>query len=102
MEFVFVNDLQTILNEYTPIENYEFDDELLIQIMNIAEDYFIQKNKDERELSKIESVRKLMLPYYRNDSQLLDINIRHLLHKVKKSTALKRTYQRVKKFFFKF
>jgi hypothetical protein len=100
LEFVFVNDLSVILNEYTPIKDYEFCDELLVQIMNIAEEYFIQKDKTEREQSKISSIKKLMLPYYRNDEKLLDIHISHLYHKVKKSTVIKRLYQRTKNFFF--
>lgn len=100
MEFVFVNDLSVILNEYTPIKDYEFCDELLVQIMNIAEEYFIQKDKTEREESKSKSIKKLMMPYYRDDEKLLDIHISHLYHKVKKSTLIKRLYQRTKKFFF--
>ena len=100
MEFVFVNDLSVILNEYTPIKDYEFCDELLVQIMNIAEEYFIQKDKTEREESKSKSIKKLMMPYYRDDEKLLDIHISHLYHKVKKSTVIKRLYQRTKNFFF--
>ena len=53
MEFVFVNDLKIILDEYSPIKEFEFCDELLVQIMNIAEEYFIQKDKTEREESKL-------------------------------------------------
>ena len=100
MEFVFVNDLSVILKEYTPVKEYEFCDDLLVQIMNIAEDYFIQKSSSEREESKSSSIKKLMLPYYRDDEKLLDIHISHLYHKVKKSTLIKRLYQRTKKFFF--
>jgi hypothetical protein len=100
LEFVFVNDLSVILNEYTPVKDYEFCDELLVQIMNIAEEYFIQKNKTEREESKTSSIKKLMLPYYRDDEKLLDIHISHLYHKVKKSNIAKRMYQRTKNFFF--
>ena len=100
MEFVFVNDLKVILDEYSPIKEFEFCDELLVQIMNIAEEYFIQKDKKEREESKLLSIKKLMLPYYRNDEKLLDIHIRHLKHLVKKSNVLKRIYQRTKNFFF--
>ena len=100
MEFVFVNDLKVILDEYSPIKEFEFCDELLVQIMNIAEEYFIQKDKTEREESKLLSIKKLMLPYYRNDEKLLDIHIRHLHHLVKKSNVFKRVYQRTKNFFF--
>lgn len=100
MEFVFVNDLSVILKEYTPVKDYEFCDDLLVQIMNIAEDYFIQKKRADREESKASSIKKLMLPYYRDDEKLLDIHISHLYHKVKKSTLIKRLYQRTKKFFF--
>ena len=100
MEFVFVNDLKIILDEYSPIKEFEFCDELLVQIMNIAEEYFIQKDKTEREESKLLSIKKLMLPYYRNDEKLLDIHIKHLKHLVKKSNVFKRVYQRTKNFFF--
>ena len=64
MEFVFVNDLKVILDEYSPIKEFEFCDELLVQIMNIAEEYFIQKDKTEREESKLLSIKKLILPNY--------------------------------------
>ena len=100
MEFVFVNDLKVILDEYSPIKEFEFCDELLVQIMNIAEEYFIQKDKTEREESKLLSIKKLMLPYYRNDEKLLDIHIKHLKHLVKKLNVFKRVYQRTKNFFF--
>ena len=102
MKYIFVSDLQLILNEYKPSNNEnDLNDELLLEILNIAEEYFIYPlNKDEREQTKKECIAKLMLPYFRNDEVLLDKTINHIFHKVKKSTVLKRCYQRFKRFFF--
>lgn len=97
----FLYDLKTVLKEYNPAnpEN-ELNDELLIQILNIAEEYFFTpKSKDERETLKHECVLELMLPYFRNDEKLLEKTIANVFHKVKKSTVLKRVYQRFKFFF---
>ena len=54
MKYIFISDLQLILNEYKPSnDENDLNDELLLEILNIAEEYFIYPlNKDEREQTK--------------------------------------------------
>ena len=96
---LFQNDLQVLLNEYLP-QNYQLDTELLIHILNIAEQFFIYGSKNEREEQKTASVKKLMLQYFRDDEELLDSMIGLVWHKVNKSNFLKRFYYRMKNKFF--
>ena len=97
----FVNDLSIVLVEYSPdnLDN-QLNDELLLELLNVAEAYFFYpKNKDDRNAIKKECVVELMLPYFRNDLQLLNKTIELLQHKVKKSSLMKRLYQRAKNVF---
>lgn len=96
---LFLNDLQVLLNEYVP-KNYQLDTELLVHILNISEQFFIYGSKTEREEQKAESVKKLMLKYFRNDEELLESMIDLVWHKVEKSNVFKRCYQRMKNKFF--
>jgi hypothetical protein len=96
---VFINDLKVVLNEFDPKE-HTYNDELLLCVVNIAEHFFVFGNKEERESVKRESIREVMLPYFRNDKELLEKTIMHIWHLVKKSNAFKRSIQRLKLFFF--
>lgn len=100
---IFLSDLSIVLKEYPPDdENNELNDELLIEILNITEDYFFYPlNKVERENVKKDVVLELMLPYFRNDPKLLEKTIGHVYHKVKKSSFRKRLWQRFKYFFLR-
>jgi hypothetical protein len=102
MQHTFTNDLKFILNEYSPNDkDNELNDELLLEVLNISEEYFIYPlKKKEREEVKRDCVVQLMLPYFRGDELLLNKTIAHLWHRVKKSTLCKRVYQRLKNFFF--
>jgi hypothetical protein len=100
LKYTFVNDLSIVLKEYDPTDpSNELNDELLLEIMNISEEYFICKCKTTREELKTESVKSLMLPYFRNDEKLLDKTISHIYHKVKKSSVIKRVWKRFTFFF---
>ena len=100
LKSTFVNDLSVVLKEYDPKDlSNELNDELLLEIMNISEEYFICKSKTTRDDLKYESVKTLMLPYFRNDEKLLDKTISHIYHKVNKSTVVKRIWKRFKFFF---
>lgn len=101
MKATFVNDLSVILKEYSPNDtDNDLNDELLLEILNIAEEYFIYPyNKQEREQIKKESVFMLMKPYFRNDEILLEKTIKNIWNRVNKSNALKRVYRRIKLFF---
>ena len=98
MKQVFITDLKTILSEYSPEDSEnELNDELLVEIMQIAEEYYIYPNiKEERDVLKHDSVIELMLPYFRNDTLLLTNIMGHVKGKVNKLKNWKRMYIRLK------
>ena len=96
---VFLTDLKQVLREF-PFMDHQYNDELLVEILNIAEVYFCYGDKEEREKVKSEAIKELMLPYFKEDEQLLLKTISHIWCKVSKSNAFKRTWQRFKLFFF--
>jgi hypothetical protein len=100
MKVIFLNDLKTILDEYSPQdEDNKYNSELLVEILNISEEYFIYpRNRAEREDVKRKSVIQLMKPYFENNEFLLEKTIDNVWHKVNKSTYLKRLFSRLKKF----
>ena len=49
---IFLNDLKQLLQQF-PAENHQYDDELLIEILNIAESFFIYGTSEERENIKM-------------------------------------------------
>lgn len=91
---MFIQDLQVVLNEYDP-SKFQLDTDMLVHICNIAEDYFIYGNKEQREEQKLLAVTTLMRPYFKNDNELLNKMISVVYDKVKKSTLLKRLYRRM-------
>jgi hypothetical protein len=96
--------LQAVLKDFISSENEENDlnDELLVQILNISESFFIYFDKKEREEMKHESVVELMLPYFRNDVKLLEKSISLVWGRVKKTTWKRRAWSKTKIFFVKF
>jgi len=96
---VFLTDLKQVLREF-PFTDNQYNDELLVEILNIAEVYFCYGSKEEREKVKFEAIQELMLPYFINDKELLLKTISHVWAKVSKSNSFKRTWQRFKLFFF--
>ena len=96
---VFLTDLKQVLREF-PFTDNQYNDELLVEILNIAEVYFCYGSKEEREKVKSEAIKELMMPYFKEDEELLIKTITHVWRKVSKSNAFKRTWQRFKLFFF--
>ena len=47
---IFLNDIKTILKEI-PADKHQYDDELLTEVLNICEAYFVYGNAEEREKS---------------------------------------------------
>ena len=62
---IFINDLKQLLKQF-PAERHQYDDELLIEILNIAESFFIYGSSEERELIKVQCIEELMLPFFKN------------------------------------
>lgn len=96
---VFINDMKSIL-ECFKLEEHKLDTELLIEVLNVAESFFIYGNKDERNDCKLEAVRELMLPYFFDNELILDKSIANVYHRVTKSNLVKRVWRRLLNFFF--
>lgn len=97
---IFMQDIQIILKEF-PSDKHQYDDELLIEILNIAESYFIYGDTESREKAKCECINDLMLPYFNDDVALLFKTIGHIWVHVKKTNLCRRLASRFKNFFFK-
>ena len=100
LKYTFLSDMKVVLNEYSPSEkDNQYNDELLLEVLNIAEEFFINKDRTEREVYKKDCVIELLLPYFNNDKQLLLKTIQLVDHKIKKVGLIKRLYLRGKLFF---
>ena len=97
---IFLNDIKAILKEFPPA-NHQYDDELLVEILNIAEAYFIYGSAVDREKVKQDCIMELLLPYFKNDVELLFKTISHVWNNVKKTNIAKRSWSRFKNFFSK-
>ena len=97
LKYTFLSDMKVVLNEYLPTDkDNQYNDELLIEVLNIAEEFFINKDKVERDTQKKQCVIDLMLPYFKNDKQLLLKTIQLVDHKIKKVGLIRRLYLRAK------
>ena len=97
---IFINDLKQLLKQF-PAELHQYDDELLIEILNIAESFFIYGTQEERENIKTECIEELMKPYFKNDGELLLKTIGHVWRHVNKSNLRRRLWARFTNFFKK-
>lgn len=97
-EKIFIQDLSVLLNEYNP-NDYQFDQDLLVHVLNIAESFFIYGNTNEREEIKQRAVKQLLQPYFRNDEEIYEMMVSSVWHNVKKSNLLKRLLKRTVNFF---
>ena len=73
---------------------------MLIEILNIAESFFIYFDFESREKAKVECINDLMLPYFKDDVELLFKTIGHIWPQVKKTNLFRRLISRFKNFFF--
>jgi hypothetical protein len=95
---IFVSDVRALL-QHLDIEEHKMDTDLLIEVLNACEEYFIYGNREDRELSKNEAVKELMTDFF--DSELvLNKFVSVLGSKVKKSTPFRRLVKRLYNFFF--
>ena len=100
LKYTFLSDMKIVLNEYLPTDSEnQYNTELLLEVLNIAEEYFINKDRTEREVYKKDCVIELLLPYFNNDKQLLLKTIQLVDHKIKKVGLFKRLYLRGNLFF---
>ena len=97
---IFINDLKQLLKQF-PAERHQYDDELLIEILNIAESFFIYGSSEERELIKVQCIEELMLPFFKNDKELLMKTIGHVWQHVNKSSLRRRLWSRFINFYKK-
>jgi len=100
LKFQFIKDLYPILLFLPPAdENNDLDDDILVQVMELAEQHFFYGEKEEREQLKLESVVEIMLPYFRNDDKILEKAIKNVSNRVKKLSKKDRLCKKFKVFF---
>lgn len=95
---IFLADMRSML-EHLNTDDNKFNLELLVEVSNIANEFFIYGDKETREHSKMEAVQELLLPYFQNDSLILETMLTSVSNKIKKSTFLRRFFKRVYNFF---
>lgn len=95
---IFVSDVRALLS-HLDAQEHKMDTDLLVEVLNACEEYFVYGNFQDREQSKKEAVKELMVDFF--DSELvLDKFVSVLGSKVKKSTLLRRLVKRLYNFFF--
>jgi hypothetical protein len=101
LKYTFLTDMKIVLKEYKPTDkDNQYNDELLIEVLNIAEEYFINKDSVERETYKKDCVIELLMPYFNNDRQLLLKTIQLVNHKIKKGRISQKIIFEREAFFF--
>jgi hypothetical protein len=96
---IFVNDMESMLSHMSADEN-ELNLELMVEICNIANEFFIYGETKTRETSKTDAIHEFLLPYFRDDELLLNTMFDSVQHKIVKSNFVKRAFKRIKNFFF--
>lgn len=93
----FVTDLQQLF-KHLDVEQHKFDAELLLELLNSVEEYYVYGSKQERDRQKTSTIKELMLPFFENEKILMSF-VNTLQDKVKKSNMLRRLFKRVFHFF---
>ena len=94
---IFVSDVRSLL-QHLDKDEHEYDIELLIEVLNACEEFFIYGNKEERTQCKLDAINELMLDYFGNE-QVLNKFVGTIKNQVKKSNFMKRTLKKIKNFF---
>jgi len=94
---IFVSDIKALL-QHLSVSEHEYDIELLVEVMNACEEFFIYGNKKEREQCKVEAIFELMLPFFKSE-QVLEKFVGTVSGKVKKSNFLRRMFRKMVNFF---
>jgi len=95
---IFINDIRTILKTFDEDE-FMMNIELLAEILQIAEEYFIYGDREQRENSKMEAIFELMKKYFKNDDDFLLNAVEYAYIKVSRSNIFKRIIARTWLFF---
>ena len=95
----FLSDLKQLF-QHLNVEEHQYDIELLLELLNAVEQYFIYGSKSERNMSKEEVIEQVMLPFFGNNTDVLKTFIQTISSKVKKSNAFRRVLRRIYNFFF--
>ena len=95
---VFITDMKSMLAHLDVTEN-KLNLQFLVEVCNIANEFFIYGKSDMRETSKAEAVYELLLPYFGDNVHLLSAMLESVQYKIRHSTRLKRLYKRVYNFF---
>ena len=96
----FIQDVSQVLLSLDPNGQNRYDTELLIAVLNLAEQFFIYPgNGEERDTLKLEAVKELMLPFFNNNEEMLLAVMGSVLHKVVRSNVFKRMWARMKLYF---
>jgi hypothetical protein len=95
---IFVSDVRALLH-HLDVQEHQMDTELLVEVLNACEEYFVYGKSEDREQSKNEAVKELMTEFF--DSELvLNKFVSVLKSRVKKSTPLRRFVKKLYNFFF--
>ena len=93
-------DVSQVLLTLDPKGANKYDSELLIAVLNLAEQFFIYPGKrEERDTLKLEAVKELMLPFFDNNEDMLYIVMGTVMNRVIKSNVFKRMWSRAKMYF---
>lgn len=94
---IFVSDVRSLL-QHLDKDEHEYDIELLIEVLNACEEFFIYGSSEEREQCKMDAIHELMMEYFGNE-HVLNKFIGTVKNQIKKSNFLKRTLKKIKNFF---
>ena len=95
----FLNDLNELF-KHLKVKDHQYDVELLVELCNAVEQYFIYGTREERKQSKMEVIHEVMLKFFNNDPEVLHKFLRTIDGKIKKSNVFRRIYRRIHNFFF--
>jgi hypothetical protein len=95
---IFVSDVKALLS-HLDCNEHKMDTELLVEVLNACEEFFVYGDNEERKMSKSVAVKELMTDFFESEL-VLDKFVSVLESKVKKSTLLRRLVKKVYNFFF--
>lgn len=95
---IFLNDLNELF-QHLNVDEHKYDTELLLELLNASEQYFIYGSKAERELCKQEVLNEVMLPFFDYNKEVMQKFVESVSNRVKKSNVLRRLFKRLYNFF---